>query len=406
MCRNNFLKKKDGFFDCFYNKIVSFFSLKLYTKHLLKTFTIDYVLWFLVFFLILFAFKQMDANDNYGLARNLIISITRAGWRMMKMLNIVSLICCIFYFIRIQKSFNFFVIEAFGLSSKQILKPIIIFLVFASILKTFVLMPATVKLENARQTFYLSLKSEQIALKQGAKFSFIDGKNANNYNIVSGSYYMHRSNFFDARDVVVLCYKNSLLKDVYSARKALLVDGQWNMLDVNHTSADEDKNYSIFLQKASLKSLLNVKELIMEIKNSEKIRKDFELDIYDHYKYLTKLHKTNIKNELIEQARLYLYNEIISFFGTILCCLMAFFFCVSSTRSRNFVKVSLKCFVLYFAFFRLLHLFENLVKISTFGTFCVCMLLVLVCILFYLFILDKDRGFVGLKQIRYLLLHR
>ena len=194
MCKNNFSNKKNCFFSYFYNRIVSFFSAKIYTKHLLKTFAIDYVLWFFVFFLILFAFKQMDANDNYGLARNLMISVTRAGWRMMKMLNIVSLICCICYFIRIQKSFNFFVIEAFGVSSKQILKPILMFLIFASIFKTFVLMPTVVKLENNRQAFYLSFNSEQLALQQGVNFTIFDGKKTNNYNIISGSYHAHRRN--------------------------------------------------------------------------------------------------------------------------------------------------------------------------------------------------------------------
>ena len=402
MCKNNFFSTKFGFFSFFSKKIISVLSVKIYTKYLLRTFAVDYLLWFLVFFLILFAFKQMDANDNYGLVRNLMISITRAGWRMMKMLNIVSLICCIFYFIRIQKSFNFFILEAFGVCSKLILKPILIFLIFTSIFKTFVLMPAVVKLENNRQAFYLSLKSEQITLKPGKKFTFIDGKETDNYDIISGSYYMHRRDFFDARDVVVLCYKNNSLNEIYSAKKAVLTEGQWKMFNVNKTSINNLRSDTIFLRKTSLNSLLNVKELIMEINYAEKIQKEFELDIYDHIRYLAKLHTTNIKNEPLEQARLYLYNEIISFLGTILCCLMAFFFCVSSSRHNNFVKVSLKCFILYFVFFRLLHLFENLVKISTFGTFCVCLLSCFVCILFYLLILDKDRGFISLKQLRYL----
>ena len=406
MYKNNFLNTQFDFFSFLHKKITSILSLRIYTKYLFRTFAVDYLLWLLVFFLILFAFKQMDANDNYGLARNVMISITRAGWRMMKMLNIVSLICCIFYFIRIQKSFNFFVIEAFGVSSNRILQPILIFLTFASIFKTFVLMPAVVKLENNRQAFYLSLKSEQIALTPGKKFTFIDGKETNNYNIISGSYCMHRRDFFDARDVIVLCYKNNSLNEIYSAKQAVLTEGKWNLSNVNVTSLNDRQSTTIFLQKISLNSLLNVKELIMEINYAEKIQKEFELDIYDHIRYLTKLHKTNIKNEPIEQARLYLYNEIISFLGTMLCCFMAFFFCVSSSRCNNFVKVSLKCFILYFVFFRLLHLFENLVKISTFGTACVCLLLFFVCVLFYLLILDKDKGFVGIKQLRRLLLHK
>ena len=381
-----------------------FYKPRIYFIYIFYHFAVDFFICFFSFFLILMALKQMDGYENYSFMQNLLFSFIRSFETLLDNINIVALLSCMFFFIKTAKSFNFYILEAFGLTSGKILKPVILFVVLFSFTKIFILRPMCVRLENYKTQKLSNLSVKKIAkVKKGHKFTIVDNVNIDEYMIVSGTYDFHNDDLFKANDAMFLVYKNDVLQKVYTAKQAILKNGKFflqnvNILFINKVNHNKQVRYS-----DTLLTQQTIKEIIVKITNTNKIQNAMKLGLYDYISVLLKSHASSIKSSLDVKARIYLSNEIISLFNAILCCLMTFFFCVSPFRNINMAKLALKCFIIYFIILRIFHFFENVIVISNYGAFCVICLAILLCFVMYFFIVDNDWCSNFSNKIKYIL---
>ena len=375
------------------NFIKKILTPKMYAIYITANFAKTFLIWFIAFFAVLFAIKHLDSNDKYTLSQNLIIDCYRAGSVLCDNINIIILISCIFFIIKMKNNFNFQILETFSLTSTKILFPMIIFLIFISTIKIFVLQPLIVDLENKKIAIINNNSlQDNLILKEGTTFNIIQGDNKNDFFIISGTYKEHTKEHLISTNTVVLQYENQNLIKSFVSQNAILTKNQWLLQKVNILNLINKYAKIEFADNYIIESNVKPNEIAIKIKNTEKLLKSLQLNLYDHIK-LIKQNKHNdakIQNEIDAKARVYITNEIVSLFLSFLCCLLSFLFCVSNLRNANIAKLSLKCFIVYFIILRIFHSLENITKISIYGSYCVIALSVIMCYIVYFFIINKD----------------
>jgi len=372
------------------NKKFFFKKPKMYSVYIFTHFAVSFFTWFLIFFIVLFAIKQMDFNENYSFNQNLIFSFIKTFNKSVDNSNIILLIGCIFFIKKQLKNFNFYILQTFGLTSWQILKPMLTFVVLFGILKTFCLQPTSVKLENYLTIFLKKTNVNNIRLKKGTNFIIIDEKNTNNYSVINGSYNFHDKKMLNFSNATILQYNNKKLTTIYTATSATVQDYVITMKNVNVTNINiynptqksyKNKQFSIGLKK---------EEMIFKIKNENKLKKSILTNIFDHIKTLSQHNGSMAKNEQEIQAKTAVSNNIIDFFNSILCCFLVLLFCLVKRGRKSFEKNALLCFIVYFIILRIFYSLEYIIKLSTYSSLCVIYISFLLCLFFYLLIINRD----------------
>ncbi len=375
-----------------FKKIFFLQKPKKYFLYILIHFAKTFFIFSFIFFIVLFAINQSSSYDGYDFYKNLFFSLVNTISSMDKNINIVCLVSCIFFFIRESKSFNVYILESFGITTKQFLKPIIVFLTVFCLFKIFFIHALYVKLENFSNSITDKTKQEKnIKLKTGTSFAIISENNQNDYIIIFGDYIDHNDTVLNFENAIFLKYNNKKLKRCYTASKASLSSDKYFFLkDVNITDVVNGKNIQDISKNIKIKSIMSVKDIVVQIYNGSKIEKTILLNVYDHLKLLQKQRYSYIVNDAENVAITYIISEIIYSINIILCCFLSFFFCVNGNRNTGTLKNIFKCFISYFVVLRLFHFIENTIIISRYISICVIGIAVLLCVFMQYLILNRD----------------
>ena len=388
---------KDVFFKIIYLLIKAVFSLSpcrmnTYAKYILVNFLKDLCLWMLAFFIILFTLRYIDIDYRFDLKHKLFFTFINTFDTFVGSYNIVCLVCCICFNLRLKSSFNFSILKSFGITSKQILRPMLVLLFLFAICGVFVLKPASARLQNIKKILKNQyIENEEFGLKPGLKFVFIDNENKRDYKIIKATYNNRSDEAIYTIDAIIMLYKNRILDEVYVAENAYFKDGAVDLENVNVLQKDGKNFTKVDVGNISIQTNFNKKALIHELKNSSKLNHSVVLSVYDHLKFLNRKEiKKNITTEANFLAREFLMEEISNIFLIFLCVLFSFLFCVSLERNTNGMKLAVECFIMYFIVLRLHHQLSQSVNISFLSSMLFCVINALFCSFVYLLILNKD----------------
>ena len=364
---------------------------KIYFGYIFRNFAVSFFLWFFVFFILLFAIKRMDGDDSYNFNQNMLLAISRAFNVLLDNIGIISLLSCIFFFVKTEKNFNFNILKSFGLPSKKILMPIILFLTLFNMTNILVLRPLDVKLTNYRKiTLMRKMKNDDILLQRGANFMITDEKKHNEYTLIFGTYDKEDRHSLQFSNAVLLFYNNNQLVKNYSAKNAILQNGMFLLKNANYVNITENNDTinNYILKNVKIPTDLSIKDVKYQISNSNKIKNSIKLGFYDYLKTFTK--KLSIKNDVELSAEMYFLNEIISFFTTILCCFLSFLFFIFKSRGASIIKISVKCFIVYFIVLRIFKFLQVFMKFSIYSNFFVISIAYMFCAFTCFLIINKD----------------
>ena len=356
--------------------------------YIFNHFAYTFLACFFIFFAILTSFRQIDNDSGSGFVQNLFFSSIYSLNMLINNINIVTIVSCIFFFIKTAKNFNIYVLESFGLTSSVILRPIFTFLIIISLFKTFCLNPLYVQLENYKKDKTKKIKQENL-VKDKTKFTIIDDTNGNNYMIITGTYNRHTNNFFSFTKAKFFQIKNKKLTTCYYANEAILSENKFLLSDVSIANIQNNNTLQSKRSIVNLHSNQTVDKVIAKITTTGKLEKEITLDVYDCIKLLLK-NISSIKNEAEIYAISCLFSNFLSLLNAILCCLLSFLFCVQSSREANMLKFSLKCFIVCFTILRVFDFLMKIAILSMYTIFCIASATFLLCCFVYLLILDRD----------------
>ena len=209
----------------FFSKLWLSLKSKRYVRYIFTSFFKDFCIWIFAFFVILFALQYIDINDGFDLKHKLYFTTLMSFEKLFESVDVVCLVCSICFILRIKNSFNFLILKSFGITSKQILKPMILFLFFFSLVEMFVLKPIFVELQNIKQAKERQyFETMDIGLKKGNDFVFVDNQNEKDYKIVKGKYESKDDDVVYIYDATISCYKSRVLSDVYVGKKFVVKD--------------------------------------------------------------------------------------------------------------------------------------------------------------------------------------
>lgn len=344
---------------------------------------------FFIFFAILTSFRQIDSDNGDGFAQNLFFSSIYSLNMLINNINIITIVSCIFFFIKTSKNFNIYVLESFGITSSAILRPIFTFLIIISLFKTFCLNPLYVQLENYKKDKTKKIKKYTNLVKNKTKFTIIDDTNNDNYMIITGIYNKHTNDFFSFNEAKFFQIKNKKLITCYYASKAILSGNEFLLSDVIAVNIQNNDMLQNKHNVMRLHSNQTIDKVITKIITTDKIEKETILDIYDCIKLLLQ-NVSFVKNKAEIYAISCLFSNFISLLSAILCCLISFLFCAQSSRGANMLKFSLQCFVVCFTILRIFDFLMKAAILSIYSIFCIVCATFLLCCFVYLLILNRD----------------
>ena len=146
-----FKKVKISIFNMNNKSQINIGFLKKYSKYIFITFAKEFIIWITAFFVILFSISYIDIPNGLNFTQKMVYNIDKTLEKILASSNIVLLITCISYFIKTKSSFNFHILQSFGISTINILKPILIFIAIFGVVNIFCLKPLSIHLENARR---------------------------------------------------------------------------------------------------------------------------------------------------------------------------------------------------------------------------------------------------------------
>ena len=122
-----------------YQVRIDFFTK--YSKYIFITFAQEFTIWITAFFVILFSISYIDIPNGLNFTQKIIYNLDKTLEKILSSANIVLLISCISYFIKTKKSFNFHILQSFGIATISILVPFLVFIVMFGIFNIFCLKP-------------------------------------------------------------------------------------------------------------------------------------------------------------------------------------------------------------------------------------------------------------------------
>ena len=385
-----------------FKKKVKNHYFNLFSQYIFTSYSKEFIIWCLCFTILILSCNQISLNQEWSNYRKFVCLVNDTIKTINETFGIITLIASMAYFFRTKSSFNFFSLESFGVSSFKILKPILLFLFIFSLFKIFILHPIGIKYHN----LYEEIKNNEIdktILKKGDNISLLDGKNTISYKIISGFFDKQDEKGFYFTDITILEYLNDEIISITSSKNAMLNSNKeiiLNNLSIIDLNNKNEKNRTIFKKYLKLNSDYDIKKLILNVKNNKKIEKTKILHLYDHIKTIKNNNQTSLTSKAIVDARIYILGEFIFILSMFFACLIAFLFCVSSSRNINTIKTSLSCFFIFFAFERIFvslkEFIGNSILISIFIIFA-CFFTQLL-ILFLIF--EKEIGYKNIKIIK------
>ena len=372
--------------------VFSFFRTNIYSRYIFTNFLRDLCLWIFVFFVVLFALQYVDIDNRFDLKHKLFFTFINTFDTFTGSYNVVCLVCCICFILRLKNSFNFSILKSFGMTSKQILNPMIKLMFLFVICEVFVLKPLSVKLQNFKKIAEKHyFEKESFELKSGLKFVFIDNENEKDYKIIKATYNGRDSEVIYVDNATIMMYKNGTFSEMYVAKKTYIKDGVIDLEGVNYLKKDGKSFQKNSISTVSIKTNFNNKALVHELKNSSKLNYSVLLNVYDHLKFFNKKEiKKDNTTEANFLAREFLTAEISNIFLVLLCVLLSFLFCVSLERNANDMRLAIKCFIMYFIVLRMHHQISQAVILSFWSSLWFCVVNALICSFVYLLILNKD----------------
>ena len=217
-----------------------------------------------------------------------------------------------------------------------------------------------------------------------------DEKKYNEYTLIFGTYDKENENSLQFSNAVLLFYNDNRLVKNYSAKNAVLQNGMFLLKNANYINITENNDTinNYILKNVKIPTFLSIKDVKNQIRNSNKIKNSIKLGFYDYFKTFTK--KISIKDNVELSAKMYFLNEIISFFTTILCCFLSFLFFVFKSRGASVVKISVKCFIVYFIILRIFKFLQVFMKFSIYSNFFIISVAYMFCAFTCFLIINKD----------------
>ena len=144
----NFLRTIRNDFSILINKYIILYNKfliykpKLFSGFILKQYIKEFFYWLFAVFIVLFSISYIE---NISLVMNFFCKFASIFIDtcdiLLSIIDVVILCSCISFFIRIKGYFNIFILQSFGITTMQILKPIILFVVFLCFFNTFITRP-------------------------------------------------------------------------------------------------------------------------------------------------------------------------------------------------------------------------------------------------------------------------
>ena len=358
------------------------------SRYIFFTFGKEFLMWFCALFILLTTFNQigMSTESSGSLSFMILDNILETSCQILKLTEFVILFACITYFLRTKGFFNLSMLQSFGTTTMNIIKPIVVFLVIFWTIRVFIFHPLVVKYSNIQSIYKKEHKLSVVSID--TKFNIFEGNKAGDYMLISGTYKGGNKDIVVTRDATLLKYKNNKLVDTYYAKMAKFDKSKWVMNDVLYYNHKKEKLEH--QQSASIKSELTANNLMSNISGAHKYEKSLRLHVYDNIKLLIFDKNKNGEIDALRQARLEITNDIICLMNSIICCLLTFILCITSSRVSNIIKISLKSFLAFFILTRIFSFLGPTIKNSNFHAFVAIMLSVTIVSCFYTFLIKRD----------------
>ena len=134
----------------FLHKILSAIIPKKASRYIFFTFGREFLMWFCAIFIMFATFNQigMSTDSSGRLSFLMLDNILETSCKILKLTEFVILFSCITYFLRTKSFFNLSMLQSFGITTMNIIKPIIVFLVIFWFFRVFIFHPLIVKYSN------------------------------------------------------------------------------------------------------------------------------------------------------------------------------------------------------------------------------------------------------------------
>lgn len=330
--------------------------MHIYLKYIFKNIAIHFLLLFISFFIILYSFSYIDSTSAivfHSKKIKFLYILSHTFIDFFNIIDIVVLLSCVSFFVVSKKIIRFEILESFGITSLQILKPIFIFFVIFGLLKIFVIQPTTIHMFNKYNTIVED--NNKKIIKEGTYFDFIDKPN-NDLLIIKGKYAKTKNDKIYIEDAVFLEYKNrKQLSNIYLPQTIILDKNNWrlyNATKINQANQTkyENKNFSFNTQ-------IDGKDFISYLSIQKKTNnRKFRTTIYDN---LSTFFNTSNKNDgnMIKNSVASIILNIIKVNNSIIFVLIAFLLFISTARNSNFIAKIIESFL---SVFFISHIFSNL----------------------------------------------
>lgn len=378
-------------------------KINLYSKIIFFNFGKIFLSCFFIIFLISFSLNfSLNFNQN-STHDALIISLYKTLKTATKNINIISIISCIFFISFTNKNFSITILQTFGISTKKIIRPVIIFLIFISLTNTFFLKPITIKLQNIKNAKIHKIENTKIEIPINTKFKLIDEYEKNKHMIITGEYFNHDNKIIECKNISLLEYENNKIIKLYQAKNSffsnnLLLLKNIKLFIFNNTDKEIKE-----LDEVNLKTNFKNDEIILKLQQEQKINKNIKLNLYDYLNLMYFYQNGKEQNKVYFNARIFLINEIINLFNSILSFLIVFLFCNVKNKNKNILFPATKSFIIYLIILRIFKSFNN--QGSLYYPTLLLFLSILLCLSTYYLILNYQWGNLYYKMFKQMMLN-
>jgi len=378
-------------------------KINLYSKIIFFNFGKIFLSCFFILFLISFSLNfSLNFNQN-SIQDALIISLYKTLKTATKNINIISIISCIFFISFTNKNFSITILQTFGISTKKIIRPVIIFSIFISLTNTFFLKPITIKLQNIKNAKIHKIENTKIEIPINTEFKLIDEYEKNKHMIITGEYFNHDNKIIECKNISLLEYENNKIIKLYQAKNSffsnnLLLLKNIKLFIFNNTDKEIKE-----LDEMNLKTNFKNDEIILKLQQEQKINKNIKLNLYDYLNLMYFYQNGKEQNKVYFNARIFLINEIINLFNSILSFLIVFLFCNVKNKNKNILFPATKSFIIYLIILRIFKSFND--QGSLYYPTLLLFLSILLCLSTYYLILNYQWGNLYYKMFKQMMLN-
>ena len=378
-------------------------KINLYSKIIFFNFGKIFLSCFFILFLISFSLNfSLNFNQN-SIQDALIISLYKTLKTATKNINIISIISCIFFISFTNKNFSITILQTFGISTKKIIRPVIIFSIFISLTNTFFLKPITIKLQNIKNAKIHKIENTKIEIPINTEFKLIDEYEKNKHMIITGEYFNHDNKIIECKNISLLEYENNKIIKLYQAKNSFFSNNLLLLKNIKLSIFNNTDKEIKELDEMNLKTNFKNDEIILKLQQEQKINKNIKLNLYDYLNLMYFYQNGKEQNKVYFNARIFLINEIINLFNSILSFLIVFLFCNVKNKNKNILFPATKSFIIYLIILRIFKSFND--QGSLYYPTLLLFLSILLCLSTYYLILNYQWGNLYYKMFKQMMLN-